>query len=458
MSFSFWSFAAAVRPLAFAAVLTGAAYPLPGDLDTTFGNGGSVVQSFFDRDNAIAMAVQLDGKLVVAGTTTAHLWGDEDLLVARFHPDGSLDTGFGSMGKTSIDLAGGPDLATSVALQPDGKIVVAGAVLPAFSDDQTDKFAVVRFNPNGTLDATFGTGGKVITDFFGRYNRANAVVVQPDGRIIAAGTATRTNSESADFAMARYNADGTLDAAFGTGGKVVTHITAFPDIVNALALQADGKIVAGGTSRLDNNFYAGDFALARYNANGTLDRSFGSGGSVITDVTASDALIDEIRDLKLQTDGKIVAGGSARSLIFSGDKFAMARYSPKGELDTGFGSGGKVSTVFEDRSAASAVAVQRNGKIILTGSVTRPYDHFNDIAMARYNPNGSLDVTFGAGGRKIEELSSNSSTAATSSYIDPMGRILVAGVHSLQGSGGSDFMLARFLGDPVRSTGTEFGP
>ena len=262
----------------------GFAFAAPGDLDPTFGTDGKTVADFFHNDQAFAMAVQPDGKFVVAGTTTSDQYGTEDFLVARFHPNGSLDTSFGDAGKTRLDLLHGVDLANAVALQPDGKIVVAGSVRAWGAQFFTDSFVLVRFNHDGSLDPTFGSGGKVVTNFFG-YQQANAVLVQSDGKIVAAGFASQTNSDGADFALARYNADGSLDLTFDGDGKVITSFSNFPDMIDALALQPDGKIIAGGTLRLDDNFYAGDFALARYNPDGSLDAAFGAGGKVVTDIT-----------------------------------------------------------------------------------------------------------------------------------------------------------------------------
>ena len=151
----------------------------------------------------------------------------------------------------------------------------------------------------------------------------------------------------------------------------------------------------------------------------------------------------------LEPDGKIIAGGRAASIIFSGDKFAMARYNPNGTLDSSFGAGGKVTTVFPNRSGANAVARQSNGKIILAGAVVRPYDHLTDTALARYNSDGSLDATFGDGGRKIENLSSEGSDAAQAIALQADGRIVIAGAFGDQAKSFSsyDFLLARFMGD-----------
>ncbi len=230
---------------------------------------------------------------------------------------------------------GGTDIANAVVLQSDGKIVAVG-------QDSSD-FALARYNADGSLDSSFGTGGKVTTDFGGS-DAALAAVLQPDGKIVAVGTS------AADFALARYNTDGSLDTSFGTGGKVTTDFGG-TDQAWAAVLQPDGKIVAAGLA-------SADFALARYNTNGSLDTSFGTGGKVTTSFEGS----DQARAVVLQPDGKIVAVGWD-----NGVEFALARYNTDGLLDSSFGTGGKVTTDFGGSDAALAAVLQSDGKIVAVG-------------------------------------------------------------------------------------------
>jgi uncharacterized delta-60 repeat protein len=177
---------------------------------------------------------------------------------------------------------------------------------------------------SGDLDATFGTGGKVTTDFAGDRDEAHGVVVQADGKLVAAGGAKTSRSQ--DFALARYNPNGTLDTTFGTGGKVTTDFAGNDDQAFAVVLQSDGKIVAAGQA--STGYRGGDFALARYNPNGSLDTTFGTGGKVTTDFAGD---TDEAHGLVLQPDGKLVAAGQA-STGYRGSEFALARYNPNGRL------------------------------------------------------------------------------------------------------------------------------
>jgi uncharacterized delta-60 repeat protein len=405
-----------------------------GDLDATFGSAGKVITDIFGRsDGANAIALQSNGKIVAAGSTTSAA-GPPDFAIARYNNDGSLDTSFGSGGRVSTDFAGRSDNATAVTVQPDGKIVVAGgADLSATSFD----FALLRYNSDGSLDSTFGTGGKVTTDFNGGLDGVAAIALQPDGKIVVTGFATLG---TAHFGLARYNPNGTLDTTFGTGGKVLTDLSGTRDIANALAIQSDGKIVAGGyTVDPVTSFLI--FALARYNANGSLDSTFGSGGKVTTRVVFGDGEDDEIFGLAIQPDGRIIAAGQAN---FAQD-FGMVRYQTDGSRDTAFGTNGVVTTDFNgfiDR--ASSVVLQLDGKIVLAGSASLTTGTTaGDFALARYNPSGSLDSTFGAGGKVMTDFGGNVDIVR-GIVLQSDNKIVAAG-STVNGPGSSDFALARYL-------------
>ena len=223
---------------------------------------------------------------------------------------------------------GTSDGAGALALQPDGKIVAAGGSVVG----GREVFALARYNREGSLDTSFGSGGTVATAIHGSYAAGvDAIGVQPDGKVVVAGYGYTDSTE--EFVLARYNANGSLDTSFGSGGQVRTAIG--PEVVaNALVLQPDGKIVAAGGSIYGGG---GGFALARYNANGSLDTSFGSGG---TETTAIGPVEDNVRALALQPDGRIVAAGYS-STSDSGLLFAVARFDANGSLDTSFGSGAR---------------------------------------------------------------------------------------------------------------------
>lgn len=334
-----------------------AAWSAPGDPDPTFGNPWIV-----DTDTyygAQALVLQPDGKLVaVAGDDYG-----EGFQLLRFNSDGTLDLTFGA-GGTVITEVGTDSSASALVLQPDGKLVAAG-----YAGDPYHDFALMRYNADGTLDTSFGTGGIVTTDVANDgWDRAYALVLQPDGKLLAAGT-----SES-DFALVRYNADGTPDVSFGTGGKVTTNMG---DDAYALVLQPDGKVVAGGHSGLLS-------VLVRYEADGTLDADFGTGGKVvITDLYAG------AYALVAQPDGKLVAGGGN----YPSGLFALARYNVDGTPDPDFGVGGKV--VGSGEGEAAGLALQPDGKLVAVGGGN--YQSY----LVRYNTNGTLDASFGTGGELV---------------------------------------------------------
>ena len=328
---------------------------------------------------------------------------------------------------------------STAARQPDGKIVAAGV---AGKD-----FALVRYNSNGNLDTTFGNGGIVITNFFDmanpRYQGISSVVIQPDGKIVVGGAVVRdvmnvSDLSKYDFGLVRYNADGSLDATFGTGGKVITNVAANKaDVITALALQPDGKIVAAGFNgaALVTPQIPSDFLIARYNSNGTLDSTFGTGGIVVTDFSND---VDFATSLVIQPDGKMVAGGFTYALNSQNSRsydFALARYNLNGSLDSSFGSSGKAvvdlsNSIPNDRGddILTSMVLQSDGKILAagTGEPNRNTSD-TDFLIARSNPNGSLDTTFGTNGRVITDFN-GSVDFASSIALQSDGRFVVAGV------------------------------
>ena len=296
-----------------------------GDLDSTFGSAGQVMTDLANStDIANAVALQADGKIVVVGTTYRNNdYSNEDFAVVRYNANGTLDTTFGVNGKVTTDFPGLAAVASSVVVQPDGKILVAGGAFPLFTF--LGDIKLVRYNANGSLDTSFGSGGIVTTRFAGQGSYAFSVALQPDGKIVVGGTAfvnfSSDDSSNTDFAIARYNPNGTLDTTFGNGGKVATDFDGFNDDVYAVLVQPDGKIVAAGSAKNPTNFY--DFGLARYLPNGTIDTTFGSGGKVRTDFGTRG--YDQARSAVLQPDGKIVAAGFAISQNGGTWNFAVAR-------------------------------------------------------------------------------------------------------------------------------------
>ena len=334
-------------------------YQPDGTRDASFGSNGTITTSFGPTTDTVeAIALQPDGKVVAAGSTGHPQQGDQDFAVARYKPNGSLDPTFGFDGKVATGFPSAADFANAVALQPDGKIIVAGATLTGLRS----AFALVRYNADGTLDEGFGAGGQVRTSFADTSDIANAVAVQPNGKIVVAGYAFA--AFHSDFALARYNADGTLDTSFGAGGKVTAFVGVGDNLAWALALQPDGKILAGGSG------HPGSFALARFHVDGSLDQSFGSGGKVTTAVGPREEGM--INALALQPDGKLVAAGWTMTCT-NGD-FALARYNTDGALDRTFAGDDKrclVPAVKGKPLGAAKRAITRRGCTV--GLVSRTF-------------------------------------------------------------------------------------
>ncbi len=325
----------------------------PGDLDLDFGTGGLVITSIGDyNDTGSAVAIQSDGKILVVGYSNTP-YGNAIALV-RYNTDGNLDNSFGTNGKVAIPFGSSSAIGNAVAIQSDGKIVVAG--------DTFHAFALARYNSNGSLDTTFDTDGLVSTPFGSSEDYGQAIAIQSDGKIVVAGK-TGVGIGSV-FALARYNSNGSLDTTFDTDGKVTTHIGIGYNIANAVAIQSDGKIVAAGDA-YNGTISPADFALARYNTNGSLDTTFGTDGKVTTNIFG----YDYCHAVAIQSDGKIVLAGHSDSPNNVGAAFSLARYNTNGSLDTTFGTDGKVTTsIGSISSVGNAVAIQHGGKIVVVGT------------------------------------------------------------------------------------------
>jgi uncharacterized delta-60 repeat protein len=331
-------------------------YSKNGSLDRSFGDAGKTEGNVWPR----TLAQQPDGKLVVAGlgngTTLSTVACAPCLQLARYSASGSLDRGFGAGGIVLNLSAYGP---AGLAVEPDGRIVVA---------DQGSA-RLFRYLQSGSLDRGFGSRGTVTTRF---KTGAWALAVRPDGKILVAGAATVGGCRM--FALARYNRNGTLDTSFGRDGTVTTGLPRHAAF-GSLVLQSDGKLVAAGASGRENHQA---MLLARYNANGSLDRSFGSGGMVTTRVGAD----SNAYALVIQPDGKIVSAGTASKKAPPASRvygtFVLVRYKSNGTLDHSFGSAGIETTRIGSDSGADALAIQPDGKLVAAGWSD------DEFALARY--------------------------------------------------------------------------
>jgi len=404
-----------------------ATWALPGDLDLTFGGGGIVATDVSpNNDQASGVALQSDGKIVAVGTAGGFGFG-----LARYHPTGSLDAGFGNNGIATTAIGTIPLGANAVVVQADDKVVAAGGTFVAGS---TIAIAVARYNHDGTLDAGFGNGG-TLTKAIGSLSSARAVAADLNGNIIAAGISRPSSGSPFVFTLLRLSPDGTPDSTFGNNGVSLTSIQSSMDAnagdeAHAIAVQSDGKVVTAGQTRETSDSEA--IALTRHDSSGALDPSFGGDGIVVTAVGTSSTA----RALDLQVDGKIVIAGCARSTAEEACEFAVLRYDPDGALDASFGVSGVVTTPIAPTGAtALAIAVQEDGKIVVAGHASE-----TGFVLVRYDESGALDATFGGDG--IVTTSIGTSSAALAVTIQPDGRIVAGG----KADADARFALARYEG------------
>ncbi|MBI5351847.1 MAG: hypothetical protein HZB50_04340 [Chloroflexi bacterium] len=464
-----------------------ARYNDDGSLDLTFDGDGKLISDLGNSELGLAIAVQGDGKLVVAGNTDG---ANRDFVLARYNSNGSLDTTFGSNGIVTTDFGTDSDDARAITIQPDGKIVVSGTRLARYNINgsldttfdgdgkvmttasnyavalQSDgkivtagaesnllniDFEVSRYNADGSLDSNFYNNGKVTTDFGMGIGSGigHAAALQSDGKIVAVGTAS--NSYGANFALVRYNSDGLPDLAFGTDGRVITDFgirvsnVGFANYGNAVAIQPNGKIVVAGSS--GNGGSDSQFALARYNTNGSLDTTFDMDGKVKTDLGGNQG---QGWAVAIQSDGKIIVAGDTgnRNTDYCCSGFELARYKPNGSLDTTFGSDGIVTTNFSNWLASGrAIVIQQNGKILVAGFNFN--GSYSDFALARYNANGSLDTSFDGDGRVTTNFGVGNYSYGYDLALQPDGKIIVGG------RSGEKFALVRY--NTNGSLDTNFG-
>lgn len=402
--------------------------------------------SGFRFDYRSGSAVQADGKIVIGGYVNGSGTG-QNFAVVRYQSDGTtVDTSFGSGGIATLPLAG-DQVANAIAVDGNGRVVVAGTSVDSGGNRS---FAAGRFTATGGVDGTFGTGGVVTTDFFTtglRVSRGFAIAIRPtDNKVLVGGSAFNPSTNRTEFALARYNANGTLDGTFSGDGLTTTNAVAGnSDEITDIALQSDGKIIVSGTNRPSVAGSGTTFALARYTSGGALDATFGTGGVVSTTLGASSA---EAAGVAVLADGSIVGGGHVSSGGVS--NFAVARYTASGSqiFATTFDVGGS-----GDR--AGNVAVQTlDGvqKIVISGSTSADG---GSIAVARLNLAGTLDTTFSGDGIATATgapLVGRVPGLATQSLSGPYASNLVAAGVSTDASDADTLYLARFDGQSATTT------
>ena len=418
----------------------------PGDLDLSFSSTGIAVVDFGDDDGQ-DIALQTDGKIVIAGTALVTL--DDDWALVRLLTNGNIDTGFGTAGLVTTDVSGPGDYGRAVAVQTDGKIVVAGRTWDAASGSD---FTVARYTTTGVLDSTFAAdaSGIVIADVDNNDN-ALGIAIQNDGKIVVVGSTWGEFTQ--DFAVLRFTDTGVLDSSFGDGGVVLTEIHSGSDIANAVAIQNDGKIVVVGQACMDAACAHMDFALARYETNGDLDPTFDSDGILTQAIKPWD---EGAYAVALQDDDKIVAVGyTCLSEDCANSNFAVVRFLSNGAIDPGF-----VSSAFTDINGsgekAYAVAISPNGSVVVTG--TTVISGQENTAIVWFDGDGVPDAGFGANGVAINNIGAG--TEFSRAIVIPNnGTVVIAGMSEepAKRSTTGDFFALRCFGIDVYTDNFEGG-
>lgn len=415
-----------------------ARYEPDGVLDRSFGSDGVVViRSAVRGLVANALALQPDGKIVIAGMTSDLSTASIQLAIARYNPDGSPDTDFSTAGVVTTPVGAAGAQASAVALQPDGRILIVGNAFSHGAAD--DEFLIARYLADGTPDTRFGTDGITTTHVGAAGSAAQAVALQPDGRIVVVGTAFSNGATDDDFALTRYTPNGSLDHGFGASGIVTTDFgsgegatNASLDRAGAVGLQSDGKIVVAGVTRGQHQ----SFAVARYDPDGSLDSGFGAGGKALIS-----AIEPHVYALIVYPSGDLVVAGSTGSVGGKTAPFALIRLHADGQPDERFGSGGLVSTSLEgSRSGVRAVVAQADGKLLTGGakfgapSAQGDAVRTSGFAVARYNADGSVDDGFGNGGKALTDMG-DAGAVPLSLAVQPDGKIIAAGLVFFQTPG-----------------------
>jgi uncharacterized delta-60 repeat protein len=399
----------------------GGASAADGDLDRSYGSDGiSIIRVDGRTAYSVGKPILLaDGKMLLGGVSNfLPMQNAGSSILLRVNADGTLDHTFGDNGKiintTLVNLCG-------LTRLDDGKIVIAGSVL---SGGEL-RFAATRYNADGTLDSTFGANGYAV----GAAGAAKAFALQPDGKIIVAGYAAFDAARD-DFLLQRFDAGGSVDSTFGTNGLARTDFYEGDDRISSVVVKPDGRIVAAGFATVSGRGFGAaqrkDFALAGYTSSGMLDAGFGDGGGLSTAQFGRQNLA-QIQNLVAQSDGKMVVVGGYTP---TGEGMAMARYSQSGRLDETFGSdGGKVVMDYPGITSSiifSAVTVERDGKMLSVAAPTENAAQRDFFLLARCTRFGAIDRTLDGEGEVLIQLGSN--TAASSIITLPDGKTLVAGV------------------------------
>ncbi|RYH73052.1 T9SS type A sorting domain-containing protein [Flavobacteriaceae bacterium 144Ye] len=413
-------------------IILNSVYSQNGVLDPTFGNNGITVTDVSNNsvnDAGYSVLVKDNGAIIVTGYST-NTSGNKDFALVQYDPNGLIDNSFGTNGIVLLDINGFDDEAISSVLQSDGKIITVG-----YTNNADKDIIVARFNSNGSLDTSYATNG-IYTYDSGTNDSAETLAISPDDKIII-GCEISNN-----YGVIKITNTGINDTTFGSNGIVTTNLGGV-DYIGDIKLQSDGKILITGTSSKnstgDGDIY--DKTLIRYNTDGTLDTSFNSTGIIFTSYESGGN--DGGYSIIIQTDGKIIVCGSSY-IGANDDNFALTRYNNDGSIDSTFGNNGTTITDFgSSLDLCFSSVLQNDGKIILGGYIVNGTTFDFDFGLARYDSNGILDTSFGTNGITITDINNNSKDYGLSLAFHQDDKVLIAGNSRITG-GTYDFTIARY--------------
>jgi len=414
----------------------GSAFAAPGDLDPGFGKGGLVQVAPSAGIEPNGALLQPDGKIVVFGELRNTPFATMAMALMRFNADGSPDTHFGRRGRAVAAVTNFINYANAAVLQADGRILVAGEAQSA--DGTLSEFALLRFNADGTLDASFGSGGKVTTNFVGQRpggvsNPAHAVVVQADGRILVGGSASACADDCGPrlTALARYQPDGSLDASFGSGGMV--QVNAIGNVY-LFGLAADGRIAA----------LAGAQA-AVFSASGVLQPL----GTAVPPPAIASTASQQVQPARFLLDGRYVVAQGAIDVSRHDTDVQLVRYAPNGGIDPTFSN---APFDFDEPEAittdvAQAIALHANGQAVVGGMHQHTGTGAAGFVLARVNDDGTMDTGFGHGGTLATSFPAFPAGAfVTAVLVQPDHRIVAVGLALTHQANSVGMVLARYMG------------
>lgn len=420
----------------FSLLISSYAFSQPGSLDNSFGTNGVTIKDIQNDsyDELHDIAIQADGKIIVVGY--AKNYG----FILRYSAAGLLDSSFGKNGMVKVFFKAGFDenIINAVAIQTDGKIVVTGGgykyAYPKFD------FSVARFFADGKPDSSFGNNGITITNIDSSNGQSNAVVIQKNGKIVITGTTNKGNAYA--LAVVRYNTDGKIDESFGASGIATLYRSGFLIMSNvSCTINDDGKIIAAGSLHTVQN-PANDIFLFRFNGNGTPDSSFGTNGQVTTGFSGNDENASAIYSLK---KNKLLVCASIMNENTRSD-FAVIKFNDDGTTDKSFGKNGIAKAHFggnDQNDFAYDMAVQSNGQIIVGGYSYNIPRQYALLALARFNSNGDIDTSFGRQGISTLPTAYKNSQASTLA-IQSGNKVIAGGFIQLKGKNYFDVLLSRF--------------